>query len=80
VIIENLAELLYASDAPLIPWQKALPEDHRLYISTAEVVVDLIVQYLQDEDPKFDGSLRLAAQLLSNDAELSRLKRQRSLV
>jgi len=80
VIIENLAELLYASDGPIIPWEKALPEDHAMYTSTAEVVVDLFVQFLEQEDIKFDGALQVAIQVLSNDAELSRLKRMRSLV
>jgi hypothetical protein len=51
-----------------------------MYTSTAEVVVDLLVQFLEQEDVKFDGGLQLAIQVLSNDAELSRLKRQRSLV
>ena len=80
MIIENLAELLYASDAPIIPWQKALPEDQQLYTNTAEVVLDLVVGYLESEDHKYDGGLRLAAQVLSNDAELSRLRRLQATV
>jgi hypothetical protein len=79
MIIENLAEVLYASDAPAIPWHQALDEDRDLYTSTAEVILDVVVQYLDMEDESFDGALRLASQLLSNDAELSRLNRLRQI-
>jgi hypothetical protein len=82
MIVEKVAELLYASDSPLpVEWYQALPEDRLLYLSTAEVVIDLIVQYLEFEDrDNYDGGLRLAIQLLTNDAEVSRLRRSEARV
>lgn len=76
MIVEQIAELLYAADAPAFPWHRALPEDRRLYTQTAEVIIDLIVQHLEYEDrDNYDGGLTLAIQLLSNSAEISRLRR-----
>lgn len=82
MIVEQVAELLYASDSPLpISWQQALPEDRLLYLQTAEVVIDLIVQYLEYEDSEnYDGGLRLAVQLLANGAEVARLRRAEARV
>jgi hypothetical protein len=79
MLVETLAEVLYISDAPAIEWRSALDEDRIFYMKVAEVVVDTVVSYLNSEDEAFDGALRLASQLLSNDAELSRLNRTRRL-
>jgi hypothetical protein len=76
MIVDQIAELLYTADAPAFPWKQALPEDRRLYVQTAEVVVDLVVQHLEFEDrDNFGGGLQLAIQLLSTSADLSRLRR-----
>lgn len=79
MIVDEIAEYLYTSDNSVIPWDKALVEDHVLYIRLAEVLIESIAQYLDSESVNYDGSLHLAAQLLNTQIEVSRLRRQRKV-
>lgn len=78
-IVGELAELLYLSDSPAIPWDKALIEDRVLYQRTSELLLEAVVEYLREENETYDGALTLAVQLLSSGVELSQLRRTRAV-
>lgn len=76
-LINELSELMYTADNPLIPWQNAIEEDKSYYFRLAEVMLDAVVTHLEHKNDSFGGALGAASALLRTEAEVARLRRVR---
>lgn len=76
-LINEMAELMYTADNPMVPWQNAVEEDKSYYLRISEVMLDAVVTHLEYKNDSFGGALGPASALLRTEAELSRLRRVR---
>ena len=74
-LINEICELMYMADNPMVPWANAIEEDKNYYFRIAEVMLDAVVTHLDAKNDAFGGALAPAAALLRTEAELARLRR-----
>jgi hypothetical protein len=74
-LVNEIADLLYSEDQPMVPWDKALPEDRVYYVKVAEVIVDAVIEHLIIKDEDFSGGLRAAVEYLRAETDIARLRR-----
>lgn len=74
-LVNEIADLIYTADNPLVPWQNALPDDKAYYSRIADVVVDAVISHLKQRDDAFGEGLSVAIEYLSAEADIARLKR-----
>lgn len=78
-LVNELAELLYTSDGPFVPWANALEEDKNLYTRLAEVVTEAVSSHLQARNEAFGGAFTATIGYLDAETEIARLTHGRSL-
>lgn len=76
-IVEEIAQVLYMADAQPATWAHALPEEKDHCFRLAEVIVDAVVNHLDERDENFGGALHIASALLTTEADLARLQKER---
>lgn len=74
-LVNEIADLIYTADNPLVPWQNALPDDKAYYSRIADVVVDAVISHLKQRDDAFGDGFGVAIEYLSAEADIARLKR-----
>lgn len=74
-LTNEICELMYMADNPMVPWANAIEEDKNYYFRIAEVMLDAVVTHLESKNDSFGGALAPAAALLRTEAELARLRR-----
>lgn len=74
-VVNEIAELLYGEDSPLVPWDKALDEDRIYYLRVAEVIIDALIEHLIIKDQDYSGAMGTAIAHLRAETELARLRR-----
>lgn len=75
ILVDQIAEVLYSSDAQIAEWNFAGDEDREYFTSVADVVIDTVTTFLQGKNPDFAGALMPAIEILSLQSEAARLKR-----
>lgn len=76
-IIDEVAELLYLSDSPALPWDKALPEDRTYYTRVSEMVIDTVADHLSTQDRQsYHGGLSASVEYLRSHSDISKVRRE----
>lgn len=74
-LLNEVADLIYTADNPLVPWQNALPDDKAYYSRIADVVVDAVVSHLRERDDSFQGAFGVTIEYLTTETDVARLRR-----
>jgi hypothetical protein len=72
-LTEELAELMYNSDIPVLPWARCVHEDRSFYLRMSDVMVDHILTHFEQRNQ--DNIFSSAIAYLSTESDVARLHR-----
>ena len=74
MLTNKIAEIMYESDTQPVPWSQASAEDRSYYTRVADIILDEVVLYLQ-EQPTGEIPFRAVGDYLQAEADIDRLRR-----